>query len=479
MLSGIAHWISARPIVGLLVLAVALAAFGSALGQAKDSSPAFWPWLRRIVEASVKAILLFGLIWAFQATLSHDLEAFGSTHESALAAKRRQAEARWGKPIVQDELAVYHFVEVTKQEVITPKNPAQPKLYRNVPERQLVPQNSVIGFRGNVTVTLDEREMRETWVAAYTLNARYEYEVMNHSDLETEAEFKFPLVPGHTFERLVITADGQDISPRLQFAMDSVSWKSKMKPQQQSRVVVTYASKGTDQFLYRIPVQRELRNSELILTVSTKSFYVLIQPENDLMRSDYQDTEDRRGAILTWKLDRVIMAPQMGIALRGPQAFDLYNKVKLVLGTGPTVLTLLGAMLALTLLIGGQPVRLLDLALVAGVCCVQFLILAGLSDYVGFGELLLGGAALAGGLIFCIFRPLPSRWLHVLIYALAGFFGFVYPRSGLYIETQRNVFEGVVQAGLIVYLFGLSLYARLQAQRVSSSSAPVEPPRMR
>lgn len=477
MLDGIALWISAKPVMGLLLLMAALAAFGFALRQSRDSSSALWPWLRRIIEASVRAILLFGLIWAFQATLSHHIEAFGSAHDSVISARRRKAEAMWGKPITQDELAVSHFVQVTKQEVITPKDPAQPPLYRNVPERQLVPQNSIIGFRGNVTVTLDEDKTWEARVAVYTINARYEYDIVNRSDSETEAEFAFPLASEQTLEDFGVTVDDQDWSPHLRFASGSVSWTIKMKPQQQNKIMVTYACKGIDSFFYRVPVQREIKDFVFTLTSSTKAFWVWIEPDNERMHSDYADTNDHRGAILTWKLDRVIMAPRMGIALRGPE--DRYGQVKLVLGTGPAALTLLGAMLALTLLIGGQPVRLLDLALVAGACCAQFLLLAGVGDYVGWGELLIGGATLTGGVVFFTCRSLPSRLLRILIYVLAGFFGLVYPRWGLYIETQRNTFEGMLLVGLIVYLFGWSLYTRLRAWRVPSSSVPLEPPRMR
>jgi len=477
MLGDIANWISAKPVMGLLTLAAALVAFGSALSQSKVPSNAIWPWLRRIVEASVKAMLLFGLLWAFHATLNHDIEAFSSTHNNVLAAQRHSVEAFWGNPITQDELVVNHFVQVAKLEEVSQKDPAKPKLYRNVKERQPVPQNSVIGFRGDVNVTLDDRETLETKIAVYTTSARYEYDVVNNSDLETEAEFTFPLASGQTLENFGITVDDQDLSSQLRFASDSVSWTIMMKPQQQNKIIVTYACKGIDSFFYRVPIQREIKNFALTLMTSTKAFYVLIEPDNDLMHSDYTDTNDHRGAILTWKLDRVIMAPRMGIALRGPEEFDLYGKVQQVLGTGSNALALLVAMLALTLLIGGRSLQLLDLALVAGAYCVQFLIIGGVSDYIGFWGLLIGGAVLSGVLTFFIFRQLSSKLLRVLIYALAGFFIFVYPRSAFFIETQRNTFDGIAQAGLIVYLFGLSLYTRLEARRARALPAPVEPPR--
>jgi hypothetical protein len=470
MIGDIANWISTQPVMGLLMLAAALVAFSSALSHSKVPSDAIWPWLRRIIEASVKAMLLLGLLWAFYATLSHDIEAFSSTHNSVLAAQRSGVEASWGKPITQDELVVNHFIQVAKLEEIPQKDPAKPKLYRNVKERQPVPQNSVIGFRGDVSAALDERELLETKLAVYTVSVCFEYDVVNNSDFETEAEFRFPFAPDQTFENFGVTVDGQAISSQLRFASDGVAWKGVMRPQQQNKVTITYVSKGRHGFSYRVPVQREIKNLALTVTADSKAFRPVVEPGGDLMSADSKDTDDHRGATLTWKLDRVIMAPLMGIIFYEPEKPDLYGKVQQMLQIGPKALTLLVAMLALTLLIGGQPARFLDLALAAGAYCVQFLIMGGVSDYVGFWGLLVGAAVLSGVLTFFVFRWLTSKLLRVLVYALAGFFIFVYPRSAFFIETQRNTFDGIVQVGLIVYLFGLTLYTQLEARRARALS---------
>jgi hypothetical protein len=142
-------------------------------------------------------------------------------------------------------------------------------------------------------------------------------------------------------------------------------------------------------------------------------------------------------------------------------------KVLRVLQNSPYALTLLGTMLALTLLILNVPLRFIDLALLSAVYCVQFLIMAGVSDYAfGFWGSLVLGAGLTGFLTFLLFRRLPSRLLRVLIYSLVAFFTLVYPLSGLLSETiQRNSFENIVQVGLILYIFGLALYARARPDK--------------
>jgi hypothetical protein len=56
--------------------------------------------------------------------------------------------------------------------------------------------------------------------------------------------------------------------------------------------------------------------------------------------------------------------------------------------------------------------------------------------------------------------------LRVLIYVLVGFFAFIYPLAGLLTDMgQRNSFDGLVQIGLIIYIFGLALLTRVEAGR--------------
>ena len=170
---------------------------------------------------------------------------------------------------------------------------------------------------------------------------------------------------------------------------------------------------------------------------------------------------------MTWKLDRAITVAGMGVALLQPEQPGA--RVLRVLLSSPYALTLLIAMLALTLLIRGEAVSFLDLALLSGAYCVQFLIMAAVSDFFfGFWGSLVFGALLTGVLTFLLFRRHSSKSLRVLIYLLAAFFTLVYPLSGLLTQvTQRNSFDSLVQVGLIVYLFGLSLYSQIEAKQKS------------
>jgi len=461
----IVRWMTVEPTIGLLMTIVAVVIFGAAFIRSRDASNTFWPWLRRVIEASVGAILFLGLLWAFRSILTNNNITFNSTHGSLSNTNLRSAQSIWGRPHTQRELVVNHFIERVEQEEIPRPDPAQPPLYKNKKVRQQVEQNSLRDFVGQVDLTLSRREKGYAFYNGFVVNARFEYNVINDSGLETEAEFAFPLSPGQTmYDDFRILQDDQDVSSQLRFSPDLVQWKRTMQPQQRSKIVVTYSSRGMEYFYYQVPAQREIRNFVLTLTVDRLPISLLNYPEGCLTPTDIKTTSDQQGSILTWRLDRAVTVAGMGVALRQPEQPGA--QVLRVLLNSPYALTLLITMIGLTLLIRGEPVRFLDLALLSAVYCVQFLVMAAVSDFFfGFWGSLILGALLTGVLAFLLFRGYPSRLLRSLVLALVGFFTTVYPLAGLLTDvTQRNSFDGLVQVGLIVYLFMLSLYTRLQAK---------------
>ncbi len=472
MIDRIINWFTLEPAVSMLMITTAIVLFGSAFKAYKESSGDFWPWMRRIIEASVAAILFLGLLWAFRAILNDNVNTFYATHGSVSDVSRASAWSIWGRPHTQVELTVDHTHEVEVQEELPREDPTLPPLYRTVKQTQEVPQNSITGFVGDVKMYLSEREKGYAFYSGYTVDVTLNYDIVNASVIETDATFTFPLSPGQTlFEDFVVKMDGIDLSPDLRFAPDTVSWMAKMKPHQQSQVVITYSSRGMDYFYYQIPVQREIKNFSLTLTVDRLPVSLLNYPDGVITPTDIQPTEDGQGSILTWNLDRAITIAGMGVALIQPEQPGA--QVLRVLVLSPYALTLLGAMLALTMLIWGLQVRFLDLALLSAVYTMQFLLMAAISDYFfGFWGSLLIGAGLTLFLSFLLFRKLPSRSLRVVIYILVAFFTIVYPLSGLLTElSQQNAFNMLLQAGLILYITGFSLYVnRAKTEEAASES---------
>ncbi len=465
------NWMNLEPAVSLLMIVTAVVLFGSAFRGSSEVESTFWPWMRRVIEASVGAILFIGLLWAFRAVLNDNIATYYSTHGSLSDISRASAWSIWGRPHTQIELTVSHSVETEVKEEIPREDLTQPPAYRMVKQRQNIPQNSITGFEGDVKMQLSEREKGYALYSGYIVDVRLMYEVMNDSNLTTDAEFHFPLSQGQTlFENFVIKMDDRDISSDLRFAPDLVSWIVQMEPHKRSTILITYSSRGMDYFYYQIPIQREIRNFSLTLTVDRLPVSLLNYPDGVITPTAIQPTNDGRGSILTWNLDRAITVAGMGVALVQPQQPGA--QVLRVLVISPYALTLLGAMLALTMLIWGMNVRFLDLALLSAVYCMQFLLMAAISDFVfGFWGSLIIGAGLTLFLSWLLFRKLPSRILRSLIYLLVVFFSILYPLSGLVTGLSRqNAFSALLQAGLILFITGLALYVR---------GKPQEPPPQR
>ena len=450
-----------QPTVGLLMVVTALVLFAASF-KVKETAPSLWQWIRQIIEASVGAILFLGLLWAFRSILNANNTTFGSTHGSSSQTTLESAQSIWGRPHIQRGLSIDNYIETVEQEELPRPDPAQPPVYRSKKVQTRVTQNSILGTVGQVDMTLSEREKGYALYSGFVINAQFTYDVINDWNSATSAVFTFPLSPKQTLqENFKVLVDGVDITSLLQIADDAVQWRLPMQPAQRSKIVVSYTSRGMNYFYYQIPVQQETRNFLLTLTVDRLPVSLLNYPEGCLTPTEIKPTSDQRGSILTWRLDRAITVAGMGVALAQPEQPGA--QVVRVLSNSPYALTLLIAMLALTLLIRREPVQFIELALLAAVYCVQFLVMAAVSDwFFGFWGSLILGALLTGALTFLLFRRHPSRLLRTLIYLLVAFFTILYPLAGLLDQVAlRNAFDGMVQVGLIIYLFGLTLYTRL------------------
>lgn len=460
-LARIFEWMNVEPAVSLLMIITAVVLFGSAFNVDTQNKNSFWPWFRQVIEAATGAVLFLGLLWAFRSVLNDTVATFYSTHGSLSDISRESAWSIWGRPHSQIELTIKHSHPVEVREELPREDPTQPPVYRTVTQIQEIPQNSITGFVGDVKMNLSEREKGYALYSGYVLDTTFHYDVQNDSVFETDAEFSFPLSSGQTlFENFVVEMDGQDLSSDLRFSTDLVSWTRKMKPHQKSEIVIRYSSRGMDYFYYQIPVQREIRNFQLILTIDRLPVSLLNYPDRVITPTDIQPTSDGEGSILTWKLDRAITIAGMGVSL--PQPEQPGAQVLRVLVVAPYALTLLGAMLALTMLIWGEKIQFVDLSLLSAAYSTLFLVMAGVSDYFfGFWGSLLAGTGLVLLLTYFLFRRLASRALRRLIYGLVAFFTVAYPLSGLLPSLeQQNAFNIMVQVGLILYLVILSIHRR-------------------
>lgn len=466
-------WMTVQPTLGLLMVVVALGLFAVALNRNTDKSNSLWPWIRRLIESSISAVLFLGLLWAFRNVLTNTSSTFNSTHGSLSDVNLRSAQSIWGRPHAQREISLAHFIYQQQQQELPRAKPEDPPQYKTVTVRVQVPQNSIIGFTGEFDMQLSEREKGYALYNGFVVNAKLAYDVVNDSDQNTEVDWVLPMSPGQTlFEGFKILIDDQDMSSRLRFGGDQITWQTKMQAHQKSQVVITYNSRGMDYLYYQLPNRRQIDNFNLTLKIDKLPTSLLNYPEGILAPTQVAATPDGQGSIVTWKLDRAITVAGMGVAL--PQPEQPGAKVLRVMNNSSFALTLFVVMVALTLLILKQPINLLEIALFAAAYSAQFFVMAGLSDYaLGFWGSLIAGAILTLLLTALLLRRQPLRLTRWLILGLTVFFTLVYPLSGLLTDIQQaNAFDVLVQVGLVVYTVVLALYIA----RKSNPSAQVPAP---
>ena len=72
----------------------------------------------------------------------------------------------------------------------------------------------------------------------------------------------------------------RSVPTKLRFGPNLVAWTVRMQPHQQSLIVITYASRGMDYFYYQIPIQREIKDFVLTLTIDRAFRLYDLQQEN-------------------------------------------------------------------------------------------------------------------------------------------------------------------------------------------------------
>src|SRR5579859_5619650 len=454
-------WMENEPFIGLLMIVATLVLFLGAW-HARPDGDRPWSWLRRLIEAGSVAALFLGLLWAFRAILNDNAKTFRERHGRVSEANYQSLTTIWGGQAEQRELKVKHFVEDEEREEIPRPDPALPPVYKTTKVTHELEENSILGAHGQVTLTLNKRKKGSAYYSGFETDFRMEYQVANQSDRATRAELDFPLSSGAVlYEALTVTEDGKDLAKDLRVSASSVHWSRPMKPGEHHTVVVSYRSRGVEQFYYQIPDAREIRDFTLTLTVPGLPVGDVNYPERCLTPSKVEPTPDGSGTVLSWSLDRSVTTAGMGIALPKPEQPG--EKVATVLSRSPYALMLLVVSVSLTLLLQRRrAMDFVEVSLLAAVYCLLFLVMASVSDFaLGFWGSVGLGSDLTVALAWVLYRADPAP-LRNTVLALVAFFTLVYPLIGLFPE-ERESFDGLVMIGLTVYLFCLVLVTRLRS----------------
>lgn len=462
-------WLLKDPVSGILILCATALIFGVSISKHRKVSNTFWNWFKGLIHSAALALAMLGLIILFQAYLSFNSKAYQNSHDSLLRNNINNTQELWGNWLNQTELKVHHFVYTQKILEFPSTDPSKPPLFQTVIDREQVVQNSIGRFRGKAVLTLSEPDKRAAGAPlfnTYFIEANFNHVVVNTSDQETEANFWYTLpAEQNTFEDFTITVNGVDISSELRFQNLQVTWSQKMKPHETIEVNIAYKTTGMNGFTYKVVDPRQLQDFEYVITLSnTHEYYRMIHPQTQEMEPKRTYTSDVNGIELTWRLDNIIAAPEMGIAYKQySEPYAPYEKPIGILSMSASGYSLLVSALVLTLIIRGQPVVLKEFAYLSAAFTLQFLTISGLADT----SLSLTGAYLSGMLIsvpltFLIFRNMKDKAALEATFFLVAFFTFVYPLQGLdTILARQTTYANYVHIGLLIYLFAISLLTRL------------------
>ena len=271
----LADWIAREPTACLWLAIAAAVFFGVTFVNSRKESDRAWAWLRQLIEALIRTLVLVAVCGAVYFLLDSDYSAFskvyGSFTTSGSLSNRawQQWEDKYGNPFTQEDLQVTQYVTVTRVETLQSIDPTAPLLYRNVTEEETISPNSITGFRGQVNLNLaaDQTHLPDSFLG-YDLSALYEYDIVNPTDQETRVAFVFPLTYSTAlYQNILIQADGQEVKD-WSVTGGNITWSELLEPGEQKTISIQYKSRGMDGYALIVSQPREILGFNLTLTLS-------------------------------------------------------------------------------------------------------------------------------------------------------------------------------------------------------------------
>lgn len=458
----LADWLAAEQLAGTTMFVAAFLLF--AAGLARILAGRFLPGERvwRTIALCAKTVAFMALVWSAWFLLRSSNDSFGRLLGQLIAggetARKQQAQlaTNWGGGLDQSELRVEYSVQ---KEIVQefPQAENKPVLYLRKQVFENLEQDGIIGFQGVVTLHLVDAAL-----STYECVARYGYDVLNSSDLQATATYAFPFSSARRVENVLVELDGKPVAWTI--GNGSLLWTAIMAPHQHSRVEISFETRGLGAFSYTVPSQRVIQNYSL--TVVSDSAYVqfFVAPTSSAIKTNVHAPDNAKGLVMQWTIDHAIMSPTIAVQFVQPPKNSLSTALLGMINYAARGLVLLLSLITLTLVICGENVSLGRLALVSALFCAQFLALTAVYpawfNYV-WPVWLFSLATLA--LCYLVLKPV-HRLPLVLALVFIALFAAAYPFVGLVPgERERNAIDGSLQAGMILYIFGLTLYTRIRS----------------
>ncbi len=270
------NWGDREPIAALWLVVVSALFFSIIFVRSHNNDEHFGIWVLHLLEALSKTVVLVGLMGMSYFLLTSNYAAFnniygsfrvnGSISNRAWQNERNNAD---GIAYFQQDLQVAQYIALETEEIIQSEDATAPPLYRNITTEQAIVQNSIVGFEGSVQIILDDSVHHPDVFHTYTLFADYKYDIVNPTDVETRARFKFPLSANTLlYQDINIEIDGE-VVPYWYIDAGAIVWDKQIYPGDKQTVAIQFTTSGMDSFTFEVVESREITDFELEVQLNT------------------------------------------------------------------------------------------------------------------------------------------------------------------------------------------------------------------
>ena len=465
-------WIWSEPVVGLLALMSCVLYFGLSFLQAGTSTVSPY-WIDRLASSLGKALLVFGILLGFRHFLSNHIRDFTDQRSEIQRHLREEVETKWGSWVLQHDLSVEQYIE---NDILTEfAGDSGTTLYKTITEHETVSYNHIDKFRGDIDLTLSDLDLRvageEGLFNTFFVDTRLEYFVSNSTDQTTIADFSFR-VPSNAplIQDFSILYDGIDIAHQVEFSDTNISWSKNMLSNEQAHIEIEYSARGHNSFQFSISEQRRIYDFDLRIDFfGGDVIYLEVSPWSDALKPSASPPPNRHWQ---WEIDDVLTSADLRIAYAQPEIpYSPYYNVNQVITRVPNAYVLLFTLLVLTSIIRGSVLSLFDVLLLSGSLLALLLgIMMSFDIFRLEFSLLLGAITFALLVVPWLLRQ-QSILLRILYLVLSLLSAFGYPLIGLLPLdiVQKNMVATGIFAGIILYLFVLTMFTRIYSRNIMAS----------
>jgi hypothetical protein len=314
-----------EPLIALFLGAALLAVFLSVF--LRSSTPAgsvekagllwtLYTQSRRFVWALTLVGLLVASVSVLRIYLHQTVANFQRTHGRVTQANYNAVQTIWGSEQEQGELRLEIYTDEEVTERIESEDLTKPAVLRKRTVRHFVTANPFIAAAHDVVLKQNPRKKGSAYYGGYETACRFSWKLRNPAAAPQRCNLIFPLPSGGSmYDGLSATINGQDVLPQMQLKDASLILARDLQPGEELDVRMSFQSRGVSFWYFQVREPREIRNFRLTLALPDLPQSKLNYPGGCMTPTQVEPTADKRGSVLTFRLDHAICNQGMGVAL--------------------------------------------------------------------------------------------------------------------------------------------------------------------